>query len=205
MFGCRWAALVLALVLGLGWPSTAHADVVSPPPPDCPPERIPAPSHGLRLCLDPAPEDCPAGWIGRLGGACVVDVCTGHSDCGIGKTCRPHSLCYRRWVSDTDFNHRTGEEIPLDEPRVTWRLINVCGYENSCNEGRCLPAKVCLPPSATRAGFIPASEAGSLYVSTAPVHGCGAGCSSRTHRRYGLGTLAIALAVLGLRHRSQRG
>mgnify|MGYP001047283228 CR=1 FL=1 len=66
----RFVSLVAAAIALVA--TTAAADVVMPPPTDCKRGEVGVTSHGGPRCEKVAPEDCPAGWRGVLGGSCML-------------------------------------------------------------------------------------------------------------------------------------
>src|SRR5687768_14149017 len=89
----RGAAVALVSLLS---PTLARADAIPPPRPiHCAPGSHVTHGHGGTRCELDAPKNCPAGWIGREGGHCVLDLCGADTDCAKGTQCREAELCAR--------------------------------------------------------------------------------------------------------------
>ena len=116
----------LAFALVLAAPALgsrpASADVVPPSPP-CPPGRVKVYSHGMSVCVQPAPTNCPNGWKGKPGDECTPAVC--EEGCGSGEECVPVTLCVR-----TATSHRHGRHSSCEIPQ------GVVGDGVACDDGR---------------------------------------------------------------------
>ncbi len=84
-------SLLLASALAL-LAAPARADVVMPPPTDCPRGQVGVTSHGGPRCEKVAPQDCPTGWYGQLGGNCALAPCEKDADCGQDRECVEHAV-----------------------------------------------------------------------------------------------------------------
>src|SRR4051812_14092169 len=95
------AVFALALALAaLAAPSTAPADVVMPPPTDCPRGEVGVTSHGGARCVKEAPKDCPTGWRGTQGGTCMLAPCETDASCQAGEACLEHAVCLAPFADD---------------------------------------------------------------------------------------------------------
>jgi hypothetical protein len=161
--------------------SSTRADVIPPPPEDCPEGYTPDSSHEGQRCLAPAPADCPSGWRGVLGGICVLDICESDRECQGERRCVPQSLCFVERIP----HWREFRTEPDYRPR--W----VCGGALSCRSpAECRPGKLCLEPGARRGADSPnpndASEAASLPG------GC-SGCQRRQPVRQEVAAVTVLL------------
>ncbi len=194
-------------------PRIAQADVVPPPPDDCPAGKVPVSDHGGPGCQDEPPENCPPGWRGVVGGHCQLDRCGTDDRCPEGKVCRDHSLCYKKQTSWFTYGRQTehpraaapyigGPPIELDEPIIKYVPINVCNSQTPCESpNECRPGKLCVPPATPTANPMPMGGTGT--VNTKP-SGCGSGCSGAGSAAGLAGASALLLgiaAALGLRRR----
>ena len=111
-----WAIAAMMLALA----SSARADVVPPPPDQCPADHTPATGHGGPYCRPPARTDCPPGYKSRVyerdaycepppqepcppgsdwtslsagDGFCIVGSSCRQDACGPDATCVPTSYC----------------------------------------------------------------------------------------------------------------
>src|SRR5262249_22818787 len=150
------------------------ADAVPPPPKKCPGNQVPVTSHRGPQCLAPAPTDCPAGWLGQLGGMCRLDICESDQNCGAGKQCRQVDLCLQEFILEWGYSQndreKRGPSRPLfagppmryDPPRHEIRAVDVCGNGRQCQEpAKCGKGKLCLPAGVTRPGIWPKPTQGS--------------------------------------------
>lgn len=170
---------VLAAVL---IPLSAAADVVRPPPTDCPPGHTPRTSHMGPYCEPPPPAECPPGHVPSVymseaycepppAEACPVgsrwvsrsatDVhCQGGwkceaGSCPEGQTCRESSLCV------------TLIHPPWRGPSLE-KVSGVCEGEAGCPEGEsCVKAMRCDPDVKREPAPAPATEDGASSDETA--------------------------------------
>jgi hypothetical protein len=154
----RWGLVVLALC----FTSNANADVVRPPPTNCPPGEVGVTSHGGPRCMKEAPKDCPTGWNGVLGGNCTLRPCTADDQCGDGQACVEHSVCLEP-VEDPFYDYGEQPEAtqdigkrlfggPMapkkrrDKPIFRYNATNLCATDVACGAPRtCQPEKLCVP------------------------------------------------------------
>jgi len=114
--GAVWV-FVVALGVLLS-PSTSRADVVGPPP-----------------------DDCPAGTEARsshCGSYCVPRLCAGDGDCDDGQTCQPRQLC-------RDSIECQGGWDPDAAPTIIETANQSCAA-GDCPAGTCESTDVCAEP-----------------------------------------------------------
>lgn len=141
----QWLGGLASVVIMLA-ATMARADVVPEPPDDCPAGTTPTTSHSGAKCLEPAPTNCPSGWRGEVGGACVLDFCTSDAECRDGRRCVAQSICHVERIC----HPREFCDSPVFEPR--W----VCGGALSCRSpAECRPGKLCLAAGTRRAADSP--------------------------------------------------
>lgn len=141
---------ILLVAAGAAWLAVAgvpraSADVVFPPPDDCPKGQIGITSHRGPECVDPPPTDCPVGWLPRNRGLCVAATCTNDNDCGKGTVCKPADLCQRQVKYESSGGRHAG-----DAPDTVTETVDICAADRSCpTDGgapsQCKKAKICLP------------------------------------------------------------
>ncbi len=156
----RVASCALLLIAAL-WlaPRAALADVVPPPPDDCPEGTTPRTGHSGPYCQPPAPTDCKPGYEPRVYLAeayceppppqpCPEGSywtshsatstwcqggrsCEGDYPCGEGTTCKETSLCVRE----------------QRQRRFVYEVVSgTCVKDEDCVEGQtCVTAKRCDP------------------------------------------------------------
>jgi hypothetical protein len=165
-----FAVLALALT-AIAAPSSAPADVVRPPATDCPEGEVPGIGHSAR-CVKKAPEDCPTGWRGAIGGTCRLTPCETNASCSEGESCVEHLVCLAPYL-DEFYDH--GEEererhgmldpgegallrsptllaAPMmartrrPKPITRYSAVNVCSPEVACAApATCQHEKLCVP------------------------------------------------------------
>jgi MYXO-CTERM domain-containing protein len=148
------------------------ADVVMPPPTDCPDGETGVTSHGGPRCMKVAPTDCPNGWRGQLGGHCSLAPCRDDTTCQQGEECVEHAVClqpFEDWFYD--YGEEESEKHGLlpppasdllrspgllagpmaprtkrEKPIVRYDAVNLCTREIACvASGTCQPEKLCVP------------------------------------------------------------
>jgi len=175
--GAVTASLLLGLAVLFALP--ARADVVPPPPDDCPAGTTPRTNHFGPYCEPPPPESCPDGHVAKVyldKAYCEpppAEVCPpgshwisqgpddlycrggrpcGEYDCPEGDTCVESSLCVRQ----------------VRQFRMMYEVASkVCEADGDCDEGEtCVTAKRCDPVQKRQ----PASpaEAGASVEPPAP-------------------------------------
>jgi hypothetical protein len=203
--------LILSL---LAAPVLARADVVMPPPTDCPPGQEGVTSHGGPHCEIVPPKDCPPGWTGEYGGTCALQVCAG--TCDGGMRCAPTSICFTPRVKEWEYGAapapaRDVLAAPprrLDPPVTVWEPTNVCDGSVPCAApAECRPSTVCLPEGVAAAPAIVPGADGRLLPGAAartpptptPAHhgGC-AGCAIPGGPASAGGGVLVLLAGLAL-------
>lgn len=109
-----WCALGVVLGLLVGWDAVAFADVVGPPPEDCPEGTMEASTHA--------------------GPVCWARECTGENavTCNAPQSCQPRSYCIRDVVDDRD-NHYP-DAVGLCDAQ------GQCGDDYE----RCFPGDTCI-------------------------------------------------------------
>jgi hypothetical protein len=182
-------ALLLGLVCTtwIAWIRPAHADVVSPPP-----------------------TDCPAGSEGNTchgGPYCRPLICATDADCSDGKVCKDTSLC----VSTINC---AGLLPPDADPSQfdTDKVDVACPNGNECTGGAtCKSLKVCVASSTGTTGSSGTSTGGTSTGGASSggeeIGGCSCGLVGRAGG-VGAGALAILAAgasVLRRRQRDPRG
>lgn len=117
-----FAALAVSFALALS-PTVARADVVSPPPTDCPDGTKGQSCHG--------------------GSFCQADTCTTDADCGSGKVCQARSLCAGT-IGCGGF--LPPDATPPHEPTAG----PVCSTSADCDSGKtCATQSVCVSLDST--------------------------------------------------------
>jgi hypothetical protein len=183
----RYRPLILGALL-LVSPLPTRADVVLPPPRDCPRGTTPVTSHGGPTCVADAPKDCPNGWQGALGGQCILAPCTKNEDCGPQQSCVEHSVCLRPVQDDyydygEDDREQHGELEPTrllrspgllagppppkkkrPTPITRYEATNLCSPEVPCEApSTCQREKLCVP-TGTRALAYRGTNIGGVRV-----------------------------------------
>lgn len=169
----RRIADVLAITLALASaPAHVTADVVMPPPTNCPDGEVGVTGHGGPSCVAVAPTDCPAGWRGQLGGNCSLTPCAADENCPAGEACVEHAVClqpfedeYYDYGEDEREEHGLLEPHPSDllrspgllagpmmpkkkrpRPIIRYTTVNLCADGITCQApGTCQPEKLCVP------------------------------------------------------------
>ncbi len=101
-------------------PAIAWADVVGPPPEDCPAGTRPMSSH--------------------CGPHCIADTCSNDSECNDGESCVERSLCIYQYQGPCG-NH------PPDAATTTHDAVAAaCPNGNACDKGTCETLDVCSAP-----------------------------------------------------------
>jgi MYXO-CTERM domain-containing protein len=140
--GWRWTSLA-ALAVGLLWAASAQADVVRPPP-----------------------QDCPVGSIGQTGHGgpyCAAARCSASAPCRTG-VCQQTKLCLLMRTMGG------GRRIEPRPPVET--VTGSCAGNKKCSVGKCESVRVCVP-KATRARQGELTLAGcGCTVGQAGVVGC---------------------------------
>jgi MYXO-CTERM domain-containing protein len=176
----RAAALLAASAALVAVLSTAEADVVRPPPTDCPAGQVGVTGHGGPKCVDAAPLDCPTGWRGQLGGNCVLAPCETDANCQSGEACVEHAVCLQPFEDDYyDYGeeerekHGWAEPHPSDilrspgllagpvapktrraKPIVRYNAVNLCSAEIACAApNTCQTEKLCVPRGSRALGY----------------------------------------------------
>lgn len=122
----RLARLLVAFTLASPalFARTASADVVMPPPTDCPRGQVGVTSHSGPQCMLKAPTDCPNGWHGQLGGACALRPCQNDASCQDGEVCVEHAVCLHPFEDGFyDYGEEEKEKqehglLDLPEPQI---------------------------------------------------------------------------------------
>lgn len=140
--------MIWGLGLGIGlWSCVAMADVVGPPPLFCAPWKVAVTSHEGSRCELKAPENCPSGWRGQIGGDCGVARCDGGMTCPKGTVCADQSACIHRGTLMT----RHGPTSSLHE----WP-VGICGAGATCDApDRCDTWKICVEPGTAAVAYVP--------------------------------------------------
>ena len=157
---CAFAvSCALVLAGGLALPRFASADVVMPPPDDCPGGTTPRTGHNGPYCQPPAPTDCPPGHVGKVhmthaycdpppaepcptgsrwtSTSATDGYCRGGWPCEIhqcaeGNTCKESSLCV--------------QEIRMFRAGSYEKASGTCAADADCPEGEsCVTKKRCDP------------------------------------------------------------
>ena len=161
---CAWR-LVFAATLGVSLlpAGVAHADVVMPPPEDCPPGQVGTTSHGGPSCAREAPKNCAPGYRGEIGGSCVLAACSSDPECEAGTRCLQVDACQelrelywngwywraQRRVAPNNLLGGPPEPQPDGDPPKAWVKLRICGQDGACNSpAECRPMGLCYPPSA---------------------------------------------------------
>lgn len=154
-----WPALWLALGASACGLPAASADAVPPPPRTCPTGQVGITDHRGARCVERAPTNCPAGWIGELGGKCVLHVCTSDDACGKDKQCREIDACLHEWLQEWGEAARPDPFVlaapphRLEPPIRRVDAVDVCQPDRKCPiDSTCGKAKVCLPVGVKKAG-----------------------------------------------------
>jgi hypothetical protein len=178
------------LVTGLlAQPLTSHADVVMPPPDDCPEGTTPRTGHMGPFCQPPPPAECPPGHAPKVNMANAycepppAEPCptgsrwtsTSESDvycqggwacdvhpCAEGNTCKESSLCV--------------QEIRRFRAGSWEKVSGTCSTDADCPEGEsCVTQKRCdpdvkrAPAEAGEVAETPAEDVAELPVVDEPV------------------------------------
>lgn len=121
-----WILPLAVLSIASLSPHGARADVVDPPPENCPAGTNPGSSHSGPIC-SPRP-------------ACMSDVM-----CGGGEACEEVRLCV--------VQRPCGGLLPPDAgPCFIDHAVGFCGADGSCGEGTCVIRDVCAAPGSTSGG-----------------------------------------------------
>ena len=128
----------------LSFASPARADVVGPPPDDCPVGTEGATCHGGPYC---SPVEC-----------------TSDMECGSGETCNDLPFCVSTILCagllPPDANLMDYERAKVEAP---------CPTANECTQGAtCKTLKVCVPPESTSTSSSGSGSAGSCGCRLAP-------------------------------------
>ena len=167
--------LVLAATLGAFLTArVALADVVMPPPDDCPPGQVGTTSHGGPSCTREAPQNCAPGYRGEVGGSCVLAACSSDPECEAGTRCVQVDTCQElRELYWTGWGWQARQRVlrsnwlggppapqPDGAPPKAWVKLRICGQDGACSSpAECRPMGLCYPPSAigkTKAKVVPA-------------------------------------------------
>lgn len=177
-------SLCLGVVTLLALVKQAQADAVPPPLPlQCSKGTTLVHGHDGTHCVPVAPTDCPVGWVGVLGGQCLLDVCT--ETCGAGLECKPVDLCATEGMGYRYGSNEARGPLLAAPPAPQWMISysDVCGAKRTCKDGAtCIASKVCLPPNVHRPANRPASggvaqrpgERGATRTDPAPADASGA-------------------------------
>src|SRR5262249_36135872 len=118
----------------------------------CPPGSQMMQNHGGTYCAKDAPKDCPAGWLGQLGGTCALELCAEDPGCNPGKTCTAVDLCSydkEAWIGSDDPSRSARSPLlagPPSRQRARY-FIDACGRGRACEApSSCRSGRVCLPP-----------------------------------------------------------
>ena len=155
----------------------ARADVVMPPPEDCPPGQVGTTSHGGPSCVREAPKNCAPGYRGEVGGGCVLAACSSDQECEGGRVCVQVDACQELrelhwtgwgWSAQgrvVPSNLLGGPPAPRpegDAPKA-WVKLRICGQDGACNSpAECRPMGLCYPLGAigkTKAKIVSAPPA----------------------------------------------
>ncbi len=98
------------------WAVAAHADVVNPPPDDCPEGQI--------------------GTTGHLGSRCVPHLCSPSGNCDAGP-CTETGMCVLR-------EERVCGD--MDTPCTFEEAFGLCDTDEDCGRGACVVDAYCLNP-----------------------------------------------------------
>jgi MYXO-CTERM domain-containing protein len=178
--------ICLAAIAALLLSAPARADVVMPPPTDCPRGQVGVTSHGGPRCEIEAPKDCPNGWDGALGGTCILRPCANDSECGEGKECVEHAVCLEPFQDEYyDYGEDEREEHGENEPRgllrspgllagpmapkkkrptpiTRYNAMNLCAPDIACGAPRtCQPEKLCVPKGTRAVAYKGANISGA--------------------------------------------
>ena len=166
----RSILIVLSAILSLVHVDAARADAL-PPDESCPSGEVWVRGHSGG-CRKEAPDDCAPGWIGAIGGTCVVDVSpeVASPPCPGDKVARPVTLCLERRL-----NHGNGR-VQYDPPREFDWPVGIVGPAAPCDgaERHVAAGTICIARDQTPTEFVmPSSDLGGPRV---PRTGCGRGC-----------------------------
>lgn len=199
----RAGAIALGMALGSFFAlAPAHADVVPPSsvvcgkneklvvhhggahcqPTSCSGDKVlAAPGGGFLRCVDPAPKDCPAGWVGVPGPHCQLALCDDKTPCGAGTTCRESPVCTSdgSGYSELEPGERAtrGAFAAPPAPKPYRSYAGPCDAELACGAREaCRSVRVCLPrgvdrPAANAAHVLLVKRFGALPESEAPMAG----------------------------------
>jgi hypothetical protein len=170
------ASVAATFLIHLTLASEAKADALPPPLPlTCAKGTTLVHNHGGTHCVPNAPSDCPAGWLGVMGGNCTPNLCGPNDTCGAGLQCKPADLCateamgYRYGAIESSRGPLLGAP-----PAPQW----IVSYSEACSEAKtcegkaqCVASKVCLPPDVSRLAPRPANarNAERAGVQSAPL------------------------------------
>lgn len=158
-WGVAFAATLSVLLSSV----VARADVVMPPPDDCPQGQVGTTSHGGPACTREAPKNCAPGYRGELGGSCVLAACSSDEECEAGTRCVQVDACQElRELYWTGWGWRAQQRVvrsnllggppapqPDGDPPKAWVKLRICGQDGACNSpAECRPMGLCYPPSA---------------------------------------------------------
>jgi hypothetical protein len=171
----RSGITIAALLAAVAVSRAARADVVMPPPTDCPRGQTGETSHAGPRCVPVAPKDCPPGWRGILGGTCMLAPCIDDKGCQEGEACVAHSVCLQPFVDELyDYGEEEREKQGMNDfiepgedallrspgllagppmpktkrpkPITRYNAINVCSAEVACAAPAvCQTEKLCVP------------------------------------------------------------
>ncbi|MEZ4227058.1 MAG: hypothetical protein R3B13_39330 [Polyangiaceae bacterium] len=149
----------------------AHADAVPPEPENCPKGTVGVTDHGGPRCEPEAPKNCAPGYVGAVGGSCVLARCNSDDQCESGRRCRQIDVCqeYRelRWTGwgwsaqrpasrDNVLGEPPGPQPP-GPPKKDWVPSGICGQDGPCAApSECRPLGLCYP--ADRDSKVPATN-----------------------------------------------
>jgi uncharacterized protein (TIGR03382 family) len=156
-------SVTVALMFGVRCP-VAMADAVPPPLPlQCGAGTTLVHNHSGTRCVPDAPTNCPAGWLGIMGGNCIPNLCDTNDSCGAGLVCKPADLCATEAMGYR-FGALESSRGPLmaapAAPQWTIFYSEACSETKSCEgKAQCVAAKVCLPPGVARLAARPANAA----------------------------------------------
>jgi len=192
------AVVALSALTELSATMPARADVVEPPPPDCPPGSVARTDHG--------------------GPWCEATTCESDGECApqtggpTGLVCREVPLCVQSVSHERRGMRDPGDTAPPAQVSVG---VALCGADGSCAaDAHCVTVKRCVAPSAFASLPPPATGSGGQeqQAGTSPTsHGCASCSVTRTTASGlpgvaapGLVTLALAGGVAGRRRRRSR-
>ena len=191
----------------------ALADMILPPPKDCPSGRVGITSHDGPQCIKEAPDNCPPGWKGVRRGLCKVHTCGDSSSCDNDGVCVDAMVCFNEYL---DYPHwrvcppsppiAPGQPKPVVkphcQPRKKTEAVNLCSPQQPCKTGECRLARVCVPTKGSLPHVMPWKLNGKVD-NRPPKGGSCAGCGlpARTVAFGSCIALLLAIALLFLRRR----